>query len=166
MDKQSHLCVDAFHGYTHNHICQSMHHPLVIEGAGLEDFGTSECIFSTSNALAPVIHHASAYFHHSFLGLFFKQWNKYKYANLSTMILNNYHQAQHIISTESLTLVEAKVSLGIGDEDLDKWHQEELKYLNNLSQEPESDVLAGTYIELLQELWDAEQVTFIMCYLS
>jgi hypothetical protein len=156
VDKQSRLCVDAFHGYAHNYICQSVHHPLVIEGAGLEDFGTSERIFSASNALAPVIRHASAYRRHAFLDLFFKQWDEDKYANLGTMILNNYRQAQHIISTESLALAEAKISLGIGDEDLDKWRREELEYLNNLGQEPESDVLAGTYVELLQELRDAE----------
>ncbi|KIK93992.1 hypothetical protein PAXRUDRAFT_33770 [Paxillus rubicundulus Ve08.2h10] len=138
MDKQSCLCIDAFHGYAHNHICQSMHRPL--------------CIFSILNTLAPVIRHA-------FLDLFFKQWNDNKNANLGTMILDNYCQAQHIIYTESLALVEVKVSLGIGDKDLDGWCQEELQYLNNLSQEPESGVLAGTYIELPQELWDVEQST-------
>ncbi|KAG2351418.1 hypothetical protein BDR07DRAFT_1236916, partial [Suillus spraguei] len=38
MEKQSCLCVDAFHGYAHNYVCQTQHHPLGIEGAGLEDF--------------------------------------------------------------------------------------------------------------------------------
>jgi hypothetical protein len=37
MEKQSRLCVDAFHGYAHNYVCQTRHHPLGIEGAGLED---------------------------------------------------------------------------------------------------------------------------------
>ena len=29
------LCVNAFHGYSHNFACQSIHHPNVIAGAGI-----------------------------------------------------------------------------------------------------------------------------------
>jgi hypothetical protein len=50
-----HLCVNAFHGFAHNYCCQTKHHLLGIDGAGLEDFGTIKCIFSASNALSPVI---------------------------------------------------------------------------------------------------------------
>ncbi|KZT06566.1 uncharacterized protein LAESUDRAFT_759386 [Laetiporus sulphureus 93-53] len=48
------LCVNAFHGYTHNHACQTKNHPNIIEGMGLEDLETMEHIFSASNQLASI----------------------------------------------------------------------------------------------------------------
>ncbi|KAG1781303.1 hypothetical protein EV702DRAFT_962685 [Suillus placidus] len=83
MEKQSHLCIDTFHGYVHNYICQTQHHPLDIEGTGLEDFSVAEHIFSASNALASVICYASPYCYHVFLDLFFKQWDKDKKQTLT-----------------------------------------------------------------------------------
>ncbi|KAG1747807.1 uncharacterized protein EDB91DRAFT_1235789 [Suillus paluster] len=119
------LCVDAFHGFAHNYRCQTKHHPLGIDGAGLEDFGTIECIFSASNALTPIIRYASTYNQHVFLDMFFKQWNDEKYVHLATMIYNNYCQAFQVISKESVALTEAMTSLGITKEDITLWHQEE-----------------------------------------
>ncbi|KAG2364871.1 hypothetical protein BDR07DRAFT_1278689 [Suillus spraguei] len=94
MEKQSCLCIDAFHGYAHNYVCQMQHHPLGIKGTGLEDFGVAKHIFSASNALAPVIRYASPYHHHVFFDLFFKQWDEDKYSNIGLMLLNNYWRAQ------------------------------------------------------------------------
>ncbi|KAG1777132.1 hypothetical protein EV702DRAFT_1179551 [Suillus placidus] len=119
------LCVNAFHGFAHNYRCQTKHHPLGIDGAGLEDFGTIEHIFSASNALAS------------------------KYVNLATMIYNNYHQALQVISKESVALTEAMMSLGITKEDITLWRQEEVEYFHTLGQEPPWDVHAMAYVELL-----------------
>ncbi|KAG1745409.1 uncharacterized protein EDB91DRAFT_1080328 [Suillus paluster] len=156
MEKQSHLCIDAFHGYAHNYICQTQHHPLGIEGAGLEDFGVAESIFSASNALASVIRYASPYHRHVFLDLFFKQWDEDKYSNLGTMLLNNYWQAQQVISTETIMLREAMSSLGIQEEDLMNWRSEEIQYFQTLGKEPEWDVHAIVYVELLQQMQELE----------
>ncbi|KAG2361431.1 hypothetical protein BDR07DRAFT_1451611 [Suillus spraguei] len=149
MEMQSCLCVDSFHGYAHNYVCQTQHHPLGIEDAGLEDFGIAERIFSALNALAPVIHYASAYHHHMFLDLFFKQWDEDKYANLGTMLLNNYRQALQIISSETVALEEAKTSLG---------QAEEVWYFQTLGKEPKWDAHAVVYVELLQQMQELESV--------
>ncbi|KAH0833455.1 hypothetical protein J3R83DRAFT_12574 [Lanmaoa asiatica] len=70
-ESKSRMCVDAFHGYTHNYTCQDRNHPNVIEGAGLEDLSTMERIFSASNQLAPVIRYATAYNRRTFIDMFF-----------------------------------------------------------------------------------------------
>ncbi|KAG1887413.1 uncharacterized protein F5891DRAFT_967298 [Suillus fuscotomentosus] len=150
------MCVDAFHGYTHNYLCQTKNHPNGIVGAGLEDFGTIEHFFSASNAIAPVIRYASSYRRHVFLDLFFKQWDEDKYLNLGTMIYDNYKQALDIVSTESIALDEAKQSLGIQEGDLQTWCQEEIEYFAHLGKETEWDVHAMAYVELLLKLRDAE----------
>ncbi|KAK7438741.1 hypothetical protein VKT23_017871 [Stygiomarasmius scandens] len=54
-------CVNAFHGYSHNFLCQLLYHPLNIEGMGLEDLETLERIFSASNHLASITRYATAY---------------------------------------------------------------------------------------------------------
>ncbi|KAG1835645.1 hypothetical protein EV424DRAFT_1468103 [Suillus variegatus] len=150
------MCIDAFHGYAHNYLCQTKNHPNGIVGAGIEDFGTIEHFFSASNAIAPVIRYASSYHHHVFLDLFFKQWDEDKYLNLGTMIYNNYKQALDILSMESIALDEAKQSLDIQEGDLKTWRQEEIKYFTHLGKETEWDVHAMTYVELLLKLRDAE----------
>ncbi|KAG1850194.1 hypothetical protein DFJ58DRAFT_716828 [Suillus subalutaceus] len=156
MEMQSRLCVDSFHGYAHNYVCQTQHHPLGIEGAGLEDFGVAERIFSASNVLAPVIRYASAYRRHMFLDLFFKQWDEDKYANLGTILLNNYRQALQIISLETVALEEAKTSLGVQDTDLVNWRAEEIRYFQMLGKELEWDAHAIVYVELLQQMQELE----------
>jgi hypothetical protein len=75
--------VNAFHGHAHNHLCQLCHHLLYQLGIGLEDLETCECIFTGSNSVTHLIHHAS-YFHWlQFLELHFQQWDKDRYAELS-----------------------------------------------------------------------------------
>ena len=81
------LVVNAFHGHVHNRMCQLQYHPLYLSGTGLEDFETCECVFSSSNATAALIRHAS-YFHYvQYLELHFSQWDADKYAELSTLLL-------------------------------------------------------------------------------
>jgi hypothetical protein len=77
------IAVNAFHGYAHNRRCQLAHHPLYLEGFGIEDLETCERIFSSSNSACGIIRHAS-YFHWvQYLDLHFDQWDKDKYIELS-----------------------------------------------------------------------------------
>lgn len=77
------MVVNAFHGHAHERRCQLRNHPLYIKGVGLEDFEICERVFSSSNAVAVLIRHAS-YFHWiQFMDLHFRQWDKDKYFELS-----------------------------------------------------------------------------------
>ncbi|KAJ3476367.1 hypothetical protein NLI96_g11203 [Meripilus lineatus] len=90
------LCVNAFHGYTHAYLCQLLHHPSVISGAGLEDFETMECVFSASNQLAPITHYTTAFQRQLLVEFYFKQWDEDKY--------HNYCQALEIIEQDTIVL--------------------------------------------------------------
>ena len=54
-------CINAMHGYTHNYACQVANHPNAIDGMGLEDLETLERVFSSSNQVAALTRHSSAY---------------------------------------------------------------------------------------------------------
>lgn len=123
---------------------------------GLEDLETLERVFSSSNQLAPIVRYATAYRRRVFIHNFFRQWDEEKYYNLGTMLLKNYIQALKIIETESIALTEAMGSLGIQDGDLDHWQEEQVKYFETLGNEPEWDIHAVAYVELLQELQEVE----------
>ncbi|KAI9059666.1 hypothetical protein FKP32DRAFT_1614124 [Trametes sanguinea] len=145
-------CVNAFHGYSHSHRCQTQHHPSVIVGAGLEDFETMERIFSASNQLASVIRYASKYHRRMFIDLFFKQWDEDKYSNLATMLLNNYRQALTIIKEESPAVDEALLSLECTHDDLAQWQAEEAAYFARVGTEDPANAAAVEYVTLLREL--------------
>ncbi|KAG2158579.1 uncharacterized protein EDB93DRAFT_1237923 [Suillus bovinus] len=146
-ESNSCLCVDAFHGYTHNYACQDRNHPNVIQGMGLEDFSTMERIFSSSNQLAPVICYASAYNRHFFIDMFFKQWDEDKYMNIGNMLYNNYRQAHGIIERETIEFEHAKLSLGITDASIEEWQNQQSVYLETLGKEAECDVHVMMYVK-------------------
>ncbi|GBE82649.1 hypothetical protein SCP_0410340 [Sparassis crispa] len=146
------MCVNAFHGYSHNHACQTQNHPNVIEGMGIEDLEMMEHILSSSNQLASIIRYASRYHRQMFIDMFFKQWDDDHYASLGNFLYNNYRQALDIINNDSATLTEALASLNIQCTDLEKWQQEEAEYFAMLGKEDEWDVHAVAYVQLLQEL--------------
>jgi hypothetical protein len=150
--KQYRLCVNAFHGYLHNAKCQKANHPNVIEGTGLEDLETMERIFSSSNQVAALTRHGSAYNRRVYIDMFLKNWDADKYRNLGIMLYNNCKQALDIINCESFKLTEAKVSLGISDADLESWQADEAIYFKTVGKEPQYDLHAVAYIDLLQEL--------------
>src|SRR5260370_25325532 len=52
------------------------------EGAGIEDGKGNECVYSESNALATVTHHASPYYHHLRIQIHFSKWDEVKYEKL------------------------------------------------------------------------------------
>ncbi|OCH83908.1 hypothetical protein OBBRIDRAFT_815670 [Obba rivulosa] len=130
-----HCCVNAFHGYSHNFRCQTRNHPNNITGMGLEDLETLKRVFSASNQLALIVRYASRYQQHD------------KYTNLATMLYNNVVQACEIIHTNSQLIAEALDSLGICEQDLEKWYTEETEYFATLSEEQPWDIHVMAYTE-------------------
>ncbi|KAG1853525.1 hypothetical protein F4604DRAFT_1686334 [Suillus subluteus] len=148
--------VNLFHGHAHNRRCQLQFHPLYQDGLGLEDLETCERVFSASNAVAPVVRHAS-YFHWlQFIDLHFQQWDSDRYLELSKFLYNNYKQALAIIDDLSPAVEELKLVLNISDGDFKRWNIEELEFLETLTEETDEDVEAMTYVEALQSLTKAE----------
>ncbi|KAG1785797.1 uncharacterized protein HD556DRAFT_1456348 [Suillus plorans] len=165
--------VNSFHGHAHNRRCQLRFHPLYQHGLGLEDLETCERIFSASNAVAPIIRHAS-YFHWlQFIDLHFQQWDSDRYLELSMVLFkvlelvfdapilgkflyNNYKQALGIIDDLSPAVKELKLALNISDGDFERWNMEELEFLETLTEETEEDIEAMTYVEALRSLAKAE----------
>lgn len=160
---KSRLCVDAFHGYSHNYACQSVHHPNIIEGAGLEDYGTMERIFSASNSVALVTRYASAWNRRVFIDMFFRQWDEDKYVNIGTMLLNNYCQALEILAGEP-ALIELMRTMNVDRNVLDQWQKEESTYVLTLGQESPYDVHHMAYVEALQQLRAAQYVLSCKIY--
>jgi len=152
----SRACANAFHGYSHDYECQCKNHPNNIAGIGLEDLETLERVFGSSNALASVTWYASTYRRRLFIKMHFKQWNEDKYLNLATMLSNNYHQALDIIKNDGYAVEEAKLSLGVTDDDMEDWKVEQEEYFLTLGDESEGKVHAIAYVELLQKLRQLE----------
>ncbi|KAG2753193.1 hypothetical protein P692DRAFT_201706191, partial [Suillus brevipes Sb2] len=151
--------VNSFHGHAHNRRCQLRFHPLYQHGLGLEDLETCERIFSGSNAVSPVIRHAS-YFHWlQFIDLHFQQWDSDRYLELSKFLYNNYKQALAIIDDLSPAVEELKLALKISDGDFERWNMEELEFLESLAEEQEGDIEAMTYVDALQSLAKADVTT-------
>ncbi|TFY51052.1 hypothetical protein EVJ58_g10764 [Rhodofomes roseus] len=142
---------NAFHGYTHNAKCQIRNHPNVVEGTGLEDGETLERIFSASNGLASITRYASPYRRRMLIHEFFQQWDDEKYANLSTMIYNNYIQALDIIDINTLAVEEGMRSLKVGPAELASWYEEESSFMESLGKEQPWDTHAVVYVEKLNE---------------
>ncbi|KAG2361657.1 hypothetical protein BDR07DRAFT_1451498 [Suillus spraguei] len=155
VDAEYRMCVDAFHGYTHSYACQDKNHPNVINGMGIEDLATMEHIFSSSNQLAAITCYASGFNRRVYIDLFFKQWDEDKYLNLGNMLYRNYIQARQIIDEQQIAVQEAKISLGISDNDIKTWFLEQSRYLATAGHEVKWDSHAVAYVELLQKLREA-----------
>ncbi|KAG2360342.1 hypothetical protein BDR07DRAFT_1452022 [Suillus spraguei] len=155
VDAEYRMCVDAFHGYTHSYACQDKNHPNIINGMGIEDLATMERIFSSSNQLATVTRYASGFNRRVYIDSFFKQWDEDKYLNLGNMLYRNYIQARQIIDEQQIAVQEAKISLGISDNDIKTWSLEQSRYLATAGHEVKWDIHAVAYVELLQKLREA-----------
>ncbi|KAI0818788.1 hypothetical protein BC629DRAFT_1588119 [Irpex lacteus] len=141
--------VNAFHGYAHNRLCQTMHHITYKPGCGIEDLETMERIFSASNNVARTIRYASQFHWKQALDLHFRQWDEEKYYELSRFLFNNYRQALNIIKDYEPEVARMKIALQVTDEDIEQWLVEEQKFLMNLKNEPEERVLEVAYVEAL-----------------
>ncbi|KAJ2980920.1 hypothetical protein NUW54_g10941 [Trametes sanguinea] len=156
------MCVNAFHGYSHEYSCQIQYHPTYIEGTGLEDLETMERLFSHSNQLAPVIRYATAYRRRALMDVLFEQWDWDKYLNLGKMLYENYRQALAIIKEQTPVLAGAMQSLNVTRADLERFTTEERAYLATLGKETSEDLREILYVEKLQELRDVVQVSPIL----
>ncbi|KAH9846929.1 hypothetical protein C2E23DRAFT_872057 [Lenzites betulinus] len=150
------ICVDAFHGYSHSHQCQTQNHPSGIEGAGIEDLGTMERVFSASNQLASVVRYASRYHRHALIDMYFKQWDEDKYLNIGTMLLGNYRQALKILEEDTKAVEDALEVLQCSTADLGQWEKEEATYFATVGTEDPANVAAVEYVTLLRELQSIE----------
>ncbi|KAG2087520.1 uncharacterized protein F5147DRAFT_748517 [Suillus discolor] len=151
------FCVNSFHGYAHNRLCQVQHHPLYLPGFGLEDLETMERVFSSSNSVSHVIRYASRYHWAQFIDLHFQQWDEDKYGELSKFLLNNYMQAIGIIKKYRNEVSSLASSLNIREDDFERWIEEEKHFLMDLKDEPVEHVLACSYVQALMDLQSADQ---------
>ncbi|KIM62949.1 hypothetical protein SCLCIDRAFT_24546, partial [Scleroderma citrinum Foug A] len=118
----------------------------------LEDFETCERVFSSSNATAALIRHASHFHYVQYLELHFSQWDADKYAELSRFLLNNYRQALKLISTNTAELDAYRALHPNENLDFGSWAAEELAYLKAIESEPKQDTLRVMYVEELEKL--------------
>ncbi|KAJ3757668.1 hypothetical protein EV360DRAFT_45540 [Lentinula raphanica] len=149
-------CVNAFHGYSHNALCQQSNHPLNITGMGLEDLETLERFFSSSNQLATITRYATPFRRRVFIDMFLQQWDRDKYQNLATMLHNNVKQALEIIETDGQALSADLEAKGLTVEDLEAYFKDEINHTQELGEESEADLHAVAYVELLQEYRDLD----------
>ncbi|KAG1870301.1 hypothetical protein F4604DRAFT_1881242 [Suillus subluteus] len=150
-DLRLRICVNSFHGYAHNRLCQVQHHPLYLAGFGLEDLETMERVFSSTNASARIIRYATRYHWKQALDMQFSQWDMDKYQELSKFLLNNYRQALNTINEYSPVVTKMTQSLGIDEDTIESWIAEEYQFLLNLKEEPEEKILACSYVQALND---------------
>ncbi|KAK7045872.1 hypothetical protein VNI00_007301 [Paramarasmius palmivorus] len=148
-EKGCRLCVNAFHGYSHDAECQRVHHPINILGMGLEDLETLERVFSSSNQLAAVTRFASSFRRRMYIDLFFQHWDREKYQALGTMLYNNYVQALDILRQDGESLKADLAHLQLTEADLDRYFDDEAKHMRELGRETDEDLHAIAYVELL-----------------
>ena len=81
-EKNLTFAVPAWHGWSHDRPCQLGHHPLYVDGTGLEDVEGCERLFSWTNGCARSIRHATKYHRKQIIDLTIRQWNEDKHRNL------------------------------------------------------------------------------------
>jgi hypothetical protein len=71
-------------------------------------------------------------------------------------LYNNYKQALAIISEYGPEIEHFKAIHSLEDADFERWHTEELEYLESAHTESVTDIAAITYVEALQNLEKAQ----------
>ncbi|KAE9387174.1 hypothetical protein BT96DRAFT_1081007 [Gymnopus androsaceus JB14] len=150
-EKCCRTCMNAFHGYSHNTLCQQIFHPLNIIGMGLEDLETLERLFSSSNQLSSLTCYMSSYRWRVFIDLFLWQWDHDKYQNLATMLHNNYLQALDILENKASSFKADLQALNITEDDIETYLADETRHLAALGTEKEEDLHAVVYVDLLRK---------------
>ncbi|KAJ7573296.1 hypothetical protein C8J56DRAFT_1008355 [Mycena floridula] len=149
--------VGLFHGYSHNRLCQLLRLVLYLDGMGLEDFETCERYFSASNGLATAIRHASIFHRHQAISEYACHYDSFHtYANLSTFLVNNYHQALDILATEAAFKLSMEEMGLTSTEVFGEWLEDELGYLKSRvkAEVPEQEKLEIEYHLLLVKFKD------------
>ncbi|KAG1877267.1 hypothetical protein F4604DRAFT_1880502 [Suillus subluteus] len=145
------ICVNAFHGYAHSHLCQLRYHPLYRTGFRLSDLEVMERVFSMSNALARVIRYATRYHWRQAIDLHFQQWDEDRYQDLSKFLYSKYKQALAIIHDFSDEVKLMCDRLSIAESDIQSWLDAEQRFLMNLKDEPVERQLKAAYVRTLQQ---------------
>ncbi|KAG1763804.1 hypothetical protein EV702DRAFT_982577, partial [Suillus placidus] len=160
-DARIKFCINAFHGYAHNCLCQIQHHPLYLSGFGLEDLKTMERVFSASNAVSCTMRYTTQHHWTQGLNLHFQQWDDdnffFPFHQLPVLVLNfsgnclmnNYVQAWGLIDEYTDAVASLSSSLGVAEDDLERWIDEERQFLMDLKEELSDCVLACSYIQAL-----------------
>lgn len=172
--QQLRLIVPAFHGHSHNRLCQLDWHPMYIRGAGKEDFEGCERAFRDSNMLASGTRLSTSFHRHQAIeqhwvfrsmdkyaesGTVISCWESVALSDVcspGTFILNNYKQALSIIRTDGAALRNLSAKLNTTADDYARFLKEEKTYLEGLKTEPEETSLRIEYLEALQDLEEAE----------
>ncbi|KAI0320840.1 hypothetical protein OF83DRAFT_1081377 [Amylostereum chailletii] len=150
------LNVNAFHGYQHKRECILSYHPVFRPGVGMEDFEGCERQYASLNRVVRGVRHAS-YFHWcQAIHLHLQQWDEDEYAELSNFIFDNYRAALKVVTENTAELESFKMSHKFDEKDFERWHAEEIKYLQSLKAEPEVNATRTSYIEALQSLSNAK----------
>ncbi|KAK7676308.1 hypothetical protein QCA50_020725 [Cerrena zonata] len=141
--------VCAFHGYAHNRLCQLAHHPLYLDGYGIEDLEGMERVFSSTNGVARGIRYASQFHWTQALDLQFTQWDEDKYSELSKFLFNNYRQCIQIICEYSVDVKRLQDEFEVNNTDMEGWIKAEATFLRNLKDELDERVLECMYVQAL-----------------
>ncbi|KZT26423.1 hypothetical protein NEOLEDRAFT_1198259 [Neolentinus lepideus HHB14362 ss-1] len=161
------LIVNSFHGYAHNRLCQLKNHLLYNPGTGIEDLETLECIFSRSNAVARTVRHATRFHWMQYIDLHFRQQDENSYEALGKFIFDNYRQALRIIADFTPEVKAMEKALGISCDNFSTWLDEERRFLTDLKDEPQEQVLKCAYVRALiqhcqaDERWKAVSAQFV-----
>ncbi|KAF8164444.1 hypothetical protein K438DRAFT_2067078 [Mycena galopus ATCC 62051] len=133
------LLVGAFHGHAHNRGCQLKYLATYVEGMGIEDLEGRERFFSKSNGLSRSVQYASVFHCKQTIRTYLAHVDTFDmYANLSTILVNNYKQAVGILNTKKTEKV----------------------YLDGLSVDPEEETDHMEYYQQLLNLADRWCVFF------
>ncbi|KXN83359.1 hypothetical protein AN958_01534 [Leucoagaricus sp. SymC.cos] len=150
--------VGLFHGHAHKRQCQLTFLPTYTPGIGLEDLEGCERFFSKSNALAPSLRYSNRFHRKQAIVQYVEHMDHFETSyNLSSFLVNNYHQALEIITDEP-TLLE-----GMQDESIESfqvfedWLKEEKEYLSGLATEPQEETLQMDYYQKLVNLEQRQQ---------
>ena len=152
------LVIPAFHAHAHNRQCQLDFHILMSAGFGLEGLETCERVFSGSNAVARLTHHATAFHRWQFIDMYFNQWDTDKYENLASFLLNNYRQALDVLHDMPIHIQTILSGRHVSDTQFSQWLAQEHDYLCSKQSEPETDTLSIEYVELIDKYEAAQHV--------
>ncbi|KAF8313291.1 uncharacterized protein EI90DRAFT_3294530 [Cantharellus anzutake] len=165
-DANFRCCTGSFHGAAHDRSCQLDFLITLQNGAGIEDGEGNERVYSESNALAPIIRHASPYHRHQRIHIHFSKWDEIKYEKLGAsllcdFLLNNFKSATKIISDGTTVLDQTQVLFPDFDADHDcpQWLSEERDYISSLQLEPTDEKVKIEYLEAIEHLEHAEATT-------
>ncbi|KAI5981599.1 hypothetical protein EDD15DRAFT_2391694 [Pisolithus albus] len=146
--------INAFHGHTHNRLCQLDNLMTYVESLRLEDLEGCECAFLKSNALALSTCYASTFHRRQAIACYFEHNDEMEvYANIMKFLLNNYKQALDLLSNGHATLEQLMCELGVSDPAVFRqWLDKERVYLKSLLWEPVEETLQMEYWQQLVNL--------------